>query len=121
MAAAPGGSFYVITNVWKCGDMTVESGGSNQASVPAGPTIDRLKVGGKIKTIGSGFTDPAQVFLDGIGFSKPAVFGDNTVVIQKGTLIDGRSILDVVTPGKTVVISVRNSNGGISSRAFTAQ
>ena len=121
MAAAPAGSFFLITNVWQCGPRVVESGGSNEVGVPAGPTISRLKVGGKIKAIGSGFTDPPQVFLDGIGFNKPAVFGDSTLVVQKGTLTDGRSIIDAVGPGKTVVISVRNSNGGISSMAFTQQ
>jgi uncharacterized repeat protein (TIGR01451 family) len=121
MAAAPGGSFYVITNVWQCGDTTVESGGSNQAGVPAGPTINRMKVGGKIKAIGEGFTDPADIFLDGVGFKKPAAFRDSTLIVQKGALTDGRFIGDVVTPGKTVVISVRNSNGGISSIAFISQ
>jgi uncharacterized repeat protein (TIGR01451 family) len=121
MAAAPGGSFYVITNVWQCGEMTVESGASNQAGSPAGPTLSRVKVGGKIKIIGSGFTDPAQVFFDGIAFAKQAVFSDSTRVVQKGLLADGRSAFDVATPGKTVIISVRNSNGGISSIAFTGQ
>lgn len=121
MAAAPAGSFFLITNVWQCEARVVESGGSNEAGVPAGPTISKLKVGGKIKASGSGFTDPPQVFLDGVGFNKPAVFSDSTLVIQKGTLTDGRSILDVLTPGRTVVISVRNSNGGISSMAFTPQ
>jgi uncharacterized repeat protein (TIGR01451 family) len=121
MAAAPGGSFYLITNVWQCGDTTVESGGSNQASVPTGPTISRMKVGGKIKAIGEGFTDPAEIFLDGVGFKKQAAFRDSTLIVQKGALTDGKFIGDVVTPGKTVVISVRNSNGGISSLAFTAQ
>jgi hypothetical protein len=121
MAAAESGSFYVITNVWQCGDTTVESGGSNQAGVPAGPTINRMKVGGKIKAIGEGFTDPAEIFLDGVGFKKPAAFRDSTLIVQKGALTDGRFIGDIVTAGKTVVISVRNSNGGISSLAFTAQ
>jgi uncharacterized repeat protein (TIGR01451 family) len=121
MAAAPGGSFYVITNVWQCGDTTVESGGSNQAGVPAGPTINRMKVGGKIKAMGEGFSDPAEIFLDGVGFRKQAGFRDSTLVVQKGPMTDGRFIGDVVTPGKTVVISVRNSNGGISSLAFTGQ
>ena len=121
MSAAPGGSFYVITNVWQCGEMTVESGGSNEAGLPAGPTLSRVKVGGKIKIIGSGFTDPAQVFFDGIAFVKQAVFSDSTHIVQKGLLSDGRSAFDVATPGKTVLISVRNSNGGISSIAFTGQ
>ncbi|MFY9555446.1 MAG: DUF11 domain-containing protein [Blastocatellia bacterium] len=121
MAAAPGGSFYVITNVWQCGDETIESGGSNQASVPAGPTLARVKVGRKIKVIGSGFTDPAQVFLDGVEFVKQTVFADSTLVVQKGALTDGRTITDVVRPGRTVIISVRNSNGGLSSIAFVGQ
>jgi hypothetical protein len=120
MSAAPGGSFYVITNVWQCGEMTIESGGSNQAGSPAGPTVTRVKVGGKIKIIGSGFTDPAQVFFDGIAFAKQAV-SSGTGLVQKGLLADGRSPFDVATPGKIVIISVRNSDGGISSIAFTSQ
>jgi len=120
MAAAPGGSFYVITNVWQCGEMMVESGGSNQAGLPAGPTLSRVKVGGKIKIIGSGFTDPAQVFFDGIAFAKQAV-SSGTGLVQKGLLADGRSPFDVATPGKMVIVSVRNSNGGISSIVFIGQ
>ncbi|MFY9555447.1 MAG: hypothetical protein WAV20_20365 [Blastocatellia bacterium] len=119
MAAAPGGSFFVITNLWKCDETIVESGGSNQASVPAGPVLEKLKVGAKLKITGSGFSAPAQVFLDGIGFVKQAVLAEITLVVQKGPLKDGRFLADVVRPGKTMIISVRNSNGGIASVAFT--
>src|SRR5262249_4035437 len=70
MAAAPAGSFYVITNVWQCGDMTIESGGSNQAGVPAGPVINKVKVSAKLKITGSDFSDPSEVFLDGVAFAR---------------------------------------------------
>ncbi len=120
MAVAPAGSFYVITNVWNCGGQEIESGGSNQVGVPAGPKIDRvrLKPSGKMIVSGSGFTNPSELFIDGVGFARSSLFGDSTFLVQKGNLADGRGVFEVITPGKTVVISVRLQNGGISSIAF---
>ena len=121
----PAGSFYVVTSLWNCGGMIVESGltgsgGSNQTGVPAGPEVDNVKVGGKIKATGNGFSDNVTVFIGGTGFSRAAaVKNGNTLVIQKGTLADGTSVGDVITPGTTVIISVQNSNGGIGSFSFT--
>ena len=121
----PAGSFYVVTSLWNCGGTIVESGltgssGSNQTGVPAGPEIDSVKVGGKIKATGTGFADSVKVFIGGTGFSRgAAVKNSNTLVVQKGTLSDGTSVGDVITPGATVIISFQNSDGGIGSFSFT--
>jgi len=117
LATAPGGSFYVITNVWKCGDTIIESGVSNQASVPAGPTVANLKVTGKLKGLGSGFIDGVQVFVNGVGFVKQAVAADTTLVIQKGLLMDGTAITDLGTNG-AALITFRNPDGGLGSITF---
>jgi uncharacterized repeat protein (TIGR01451 family) len=113
----PGGSFYVITNVWQCGDTIIESGVSNQASVPAGPTVTNLKVAGKLKGLGSGFVDGVQVFVNGVGFVKQAVTADSTLVIQKGALTDGTAITDLGTAG-SVLVTFKNPDGGLGSFTF---
>ena len=120
MAVAPAGSFFVITNVWNCGGAEVESGGSNQVGVPAGPVVDRIRIkpSGKMIISGNGFTDGSEVFIDGVSFSRASVFADSTRLVQKGTLADGKGVFDLITPGKSVVISVRIQGGGISSIAF---
>jgi len=123
---APAGSFYLITALWNCGGTIVESGltgsGSNQTGVPAPPNITNVRVGGKLKATGSGFSDAVDVFLDGIAFSKPgSVRNGNTLVVQKGGLVDGRAISDVLVPGKTVLFSFRNGDGGIAAFNFTQQ
>jgi hypothetical protein len=117
LAAAPGGSFYVITNVWQCGDTIIESGVSNQASVPAGPTVTGLKVTAKLKGLGGGFADGVQVFVNGVGFVKQAILGDSTLVIQKGPLTDGTAIGDVGT-ANSVLVTFRNPDGGLGSFSF---
>jgi hypothetical protein len=117
----------VVTSLWGCGGTIIESGltgsgGSNQTGVPAGPVILSIKAGGKIKATGTGFTDDVQVFIGAVGFSRPAsVRNENTLVVQKGALADGSNLGDVLTPGKTVIMSFRNRNGGIGSFSFTAQ
>jgi uncharacterized repeat protein (TIGR01451 family) len=118
MPAAPAGSFYVVTTLWDCSGTIVESNGSNQAGIPAGPTLTKLIVTGKIKITGTGFTTSIQVFVDGIGFVKhPRING--STVIQKGRLTNGNTIAGTVTTGKTVNVSVQNSDGGLSSLLYT--
>jgi hypothetical protein len=46
---------------------------------------------------------------------------NNTLLIEKGELVDGRSLSDVLLPGKTVLISFRNSDGGIGTFSYTQQ
>jgi len=123
---APGGTFYAVTSLWNCGGTIIESGltgtsGSNQTNVPAPPNITGVRVGGKMRAIGGGFTDTVEVFVDGVAFARPAVVNNNTVVVQKGPLVDGRSLSDLLSGGKTVLISFRNSNGGIGSFSYTQQ
>ena len=121
MAVAPAGSFYIITNVWNCGGTEVESGGSNETGVPAGPTFNNIKVkpSGKMKISGSGFTDPTTVFINGVAFSRMAVFNDSTFIVQKGPLVDGRFSLDLLLPGVPAVVSAQTSSGGVGSTTFT--
>jgi uncharacterized repeat protein (TIGR01451 family) len=127
MPVAPAGSFYMVTSLWNCGGNIVEtgltgSGGSNQVGVPAPPNIMSVRVGGKLRATGDGFTDAVEVFLDNVAFSRPSsIRNDNTLLIQKGTLVDGRSASDVFVPGKTVLISFKNSDGGIGAFVYTQQ
>jgi uncharacterized repeat protein (TIGR01451 family) len=124
---APGGTFYVVTSLWNCGGTMIESGltgsgGSNQTGVPAPPTITNIRVGGKLRATGSGFTDVVDVFVDAVAFAKQAVVkSDNALVLQKGPLVDGRFLTDVLTQGKAILISFRNSNGGIGAFSYTQQ
>ena len=118
MAVAPAGSFYVITNLWKCGDQIIESGISNEQGVPAGPAITNLRLTGKLKASGTGFSDPVEVFIGGTGFVKAAVVPDGTLVIQKGPLTSGLSINDILTEGKQVLVTVKNSDGGVGSFTY---
>ncbi|MFY9553539.1 MAG: DUF11 domain-containing protein, partial [Blastocatellia bacterium] len=121
MAAAPAGSFFVLTNVWKCGDLEVESGKSNEANSigPPGPTIRTVNVAAKLKAKGSGFTDVVQVTLDGVGFKKQAIVNEGVALTQKGALTDGRSIGEATPFGKTVMIKFVNNDGGATTVPFT--
>ena len=101
-----------------CGRI-IESGASNEQGVPAGPAITNLRLTGKLKASGTGFSDPVEVFIGGSGFVKAAVVPDGTLVIQKGPLTSGLSINDILTEGKQVLVTVKNSGGGVGS--FTYQ
>ncbi|MGH9822977.1 MAG: BACON domain-containing protein, partial [Blastocatellia bacterium] len=74
----PSGSFYVVTTLWNCGGSIIESDGGvtssgTDAGVPAGPVIDSVIIGNKMKASGTGFGSPVQVFIDGVTFVKPSV------------------------------------------------
>jgi hypothetical protein len=119
---SPDGTFYVITAVWDCAGVVVESAPSNQINIPGGPTLDSNgpKVSSKIKTNGSNFTSEVNVFIDSVGFvNKAKVKQGGTQVIQKGNLIDGRSIPEAIPPGKTVLMCYQNNGGGISCSTVT--
>jgi len=118
MAAAPTGSFYVITNVWNCGGTVIESSPSNETSTPAGPTINKLKVGAaKLKAIGAGFNGPVQVLVDGVAFVKSAVVQSGGTVVQKGALADGSLIKDIGATNQAL-ITVVNQDGGVGTFAY---
>src|SRR5262245_6896309 len=124
---APGGTFYVVTTLWNCGGTTIESGltgsgGSNQTGVAAPPNITNVSARGKLRATGIGFSDAVEVFIDGVAFSKPAgVKNDNTLIVQKGPLVDGRALSEVLVPGKTVLISFRNSDGSIGVFSYVQE
>ena len=112
---SPGGSFFVVTAQYDTG----ESGPTNEASgnIPAAE-LERVDVKNtKIVATGTGFSDEVQVFVDGIPFVKTAkVKKEATRVVQKGNLITGQTIAQyVASRGGVVVVSFRNSNGGIAT------
>jgi uncharacterized repeat protein (TIGR01451 family) len=117
MPAAPAWSFYVITNLWNCAGTIIESGPSNEASVPAGPTITRLKVTTKLKALGIGFSGPVQVLVDGVGFVKKAVLQGTTTVVQKGRLTDGVPVSRIGAK-TSVLVTIVNKDGGVGTFAF---
>lgn len=120
-AAVPtsaGGSFFVVSANYPTG----ESDPSNEASadVPAA-TLTTVKVKPtKINAKGADFTSVVSVFLDGIPFLLPAKVKGTTKVNQKGNLITGQSISAyIASRGGTVLITFRNSNGGVVARRHT--
>jgi uncharacterized repeat protein (TIGR01451 family) len=117
---APSGSSYLVTSVWHCGAGNKNSDPSNPQSVPGGATIDTVDISSQLNIRGSGFTDTVEVFIDGVGFRKNARLKNGKQVIQKGGLLDGRSIDQILAPGKSVLLTVRNSNGGIASFQLNA-
>jgi len=128
LAAAPAGSFYVMTSLWNCGGTIVESGASNTASECGGPEIDHVKVSGKIKIFGSNFTDPltgpvTSVSVDGFSFSKAPVFLDSTFLKQKGTLnVNGTqtNLLDYISGKTVIVVTVQVQASQSSSPCITS-
>ena len=113
-AVAPGGTFFVVTAVYDEG----ESGPSNETSagVAAG-TILRVKIAGaKVTVTGVGFSDAVTVFVDGIPFAAPAkVKKANTKVVQKGALLTGVTAAQYLATRSSVLVTVRNSNGGVAA------
>ena len=112
---SPAGSFFVVTAQYDTG----ESAPTNEASGNiAAADLEKVDVkSAKIVATGIGFTDEVQVFVDGIPFVKAAkVKKEATRVIQKGNLITGQTIGQyIASRGGVVVISFRNSNGGIAT------
>jgi|GEM_PF-4634235 len=117
---APSGSSYQVTAVWHCSAGNRESDPSNSQSVPGGATINTVDISSQLNITGSGFTDSVDVFIDGVGFKKSARLKNSSRVLQKGALLDGRSIDQILAPGKSVLLTVRNSNGGIASFQLNA-
>lgn len=83
-----------------------------------GPTIQSIEVSSNITVVGFGFVKPVLVFIDNIGFSDPAKVKGGTRLIQKGKLIDGRSVAEAVPPGKLVKMKFRNRDGDETEVSF---
>ncbi len=111
---APGGSFFTVTAVYPNGESA--SSNSDGTGDKPGPTLTSVKVASsKITAKGSGFTETAQVFIDGIPFVEPAkVNGAMTRTLQRGTLLTGQTIEQYLSTGSTYFIVFRNSDGGIT-------
>jgi hypothetical protein len=118
IAVRPNGAFFVITFLWQCGSTIIESGISNPVSVAGGPTVTGLKVTGKLKALGNGFTDGVLIYVNDVAFARQAVVADSTLVIQKGTLSDGTAISALGATGP-VLITFKNPDGGLGSFTFT--
>jgi len=117
MPTAPPGTFYVLTTVFNCGGTIMESSPSNTAGIPAGPSIDSVTVGSKIKGSGSGFDPQIQLFIEKIGFEKAATLKKPSLVVQKGSLSNGNTITQAVS-GKRVLITFQNPDGGKGTYSF---
>ncbi|MEK6284854.1 MAG: DUF11 domain-containing protein [Acidobacteriota bacterium] len=116
------GSFYAVTAVWRCSTSNeVETNPGTGAGVPGGPALEEIEVSSRLTIRGKGFSDPLEIFVDGVRFKKPARLKNESVVIQKGPLLGGKSVAELLGPGKTPLLTIRNSNGGISSTLLTAQ
>ncbi|HXG64119.1 MAG TPA: DUF11 domain-containing protein, partial [Blastocatellia bacterium] len=122
MAAAPEGSFYTVTYVYDCNGTTIESLPSNEGSAPRGATVLGAALtpnGNKLKATGVGFSPQVDVMIDGVGFSsKGKGKGGGTKLVQKGRLTDGRTMLEAIPPGRKVLLTFVNANGGIASYSF---
>ena len=107
----------IVTAVYPDG----ESDPSNEVSggVEAA-TLVKVKVAPtKIKATGTGFSNTVQVLVDGIPFVAQAKVKNGAKVTQKGTLLTGQTLGDYITPGKTVAITFRNTNGGVATYVYT--
>lgn len=85
------------------------------------PTINGMIVlDNLIIASGTGYVDPVQVLIDGIGFYDPAkVESHGTVIRQAGLLSDGRTILQATPAGKPVTIEIVNSGGSRTAYTYT--
>jgi len=109
---APGGSSYVITNVWNCGGTIIESGPSNVITIASGPKISAVAIKGRLKILGSGFLGQPKVFVNGVGFQRSARVVGGNEVLQSGPLVDGTTIDQL--PAQ-ILVTVQTSEGGITS------
>lgn len=94
---------------------TIKSG----TQIP-GPNISSIMVSNKrIKFSGSGFTSSTKVFINDVAFVKPiALQSMNTILIQKGTTTDGRTIGQLIPHGTQVHIKLLNADGGITEMNY---
>jgi len=114
------GTYYVATACYANGEST----SSNEVSAGAGePVIETFAFTDKKLTVtGSGFTGTVEVTIDGLVFSKSAsVKKQKTKVIQKGTLSNGQTIGEYVTPGRSVFLCYKNDTGATTCLSVMRQ
>lgn len=99
------------------------------ATDPPGPALFELKVepdpldpgNDRLIMLGFGFSEPT-VWLNEIEFVDRAIVADAPAfgqqLVQSGRLRDGRSIREVIKPGETIRIRIRNGNGGVTQTQF---
>lgn len=80
-----------------------------------GPTVTSVKINDKrIKAIGS-FKPGVTVQVSGVGFAMPAKLStDNTMLTQRGTTQDGRTIGQLVPAGAKVQLKFTHPDGGVT-------
>lgn len=116
LPALPAGTFYIVVAVWRCDGTDVDSPPSNEASAPPVPAVTKMVVKSQIKITGINFKSGLVISIDGVRFEERAVIKrGGTLVIQRGKLTDGRSIQDVLNSGKTVLMVLRNPDGGMAT------
>jgi hypothetical protein len=116
LPALPAGTFYIVVAVWNCDGTNVDSPPSNEASAPPVPGVTKMVVKSQIKITGINFQSGLVITIDGVRFEDRAVIKrSGTLVIQRGKLTDGRSIQDVLGSGKTVLMVLRNPDGGMAT------
>jgi hypothetical protein len=114
----PGGGFFTVTAVYPRGE-----------SAPASPGTDCLinsvRMQGKKLLIGGiGFSETAEVRVDGVAFRKRASRLHQeplplAPLLQKGKLADGRTAPAAIPQGATVTVEVRNGNGTTSTYMYS--
>jgi uncharacterized repeat protein (TIGR01451 family) len=106
MAAAPAGSYFRLTDVWKCGNSSVESG----------PSPERNSAGALIPFISGTVKQSKALIIMGESFSSGAKLLINGV--QQKTTVESSSRLFCKKAGKKVrsgdKLRVRNPDGGLS-------
>jgi hypothetical protein len=102
-----------IGNTSEFSDCVRSAGYPSRSRIP-GPIIQEITVTPEqVVARGIGFIEPVEVFIDYVGFQEPSGMEDGgRRLIQKGVLIDGRSIAGAVLSGHRVRIIFRNRDGG---------
>jgi hypothetical protein len=114
--AVASGRLYVVTAVGADG---VESSTSAEVGLTA-PRITSVSLkGSKLRIDGSGFTDSVTVLVNQFAFVREARVSHGVRVVQGGELTNGMSLDDYLRPGRSALVTVRNSTGATSQIRFT--
>jgi hypothetical protein len=52
---------------------------------------------------------------------QSAAVPDDTLVVQKGALTSGMSIPDIASAGQAVLVTIKNSDGGVGSFTYPSR